>query len=467
MDAKYKEMEDKCHVLQGQLTEAYRKNSENVEKMLLATQKEAEALKLKERLNEMSATVERMTREMNEKDVSLTALRDEVHAVQARLVEKEKKLKDTEEENSVLIERWLSYKNLEAESMNQKNQLVEHQKEAEQKRAEELKEKGRQIMENKGKTSMLDSASGTMGAFVTVKLPSRARKEFTAHQGEANCVAFAQSGTKFCTGGADMRIKVWDARTGGLLSQLSGSVGSVMDAKWSANELYVLGAACDNIARVWDINLGRLKHTLTGHIGKVYAGVFTADSMKVVTGAHDRTVKVWDMGTGNTLKTIFCYSSCNDVAVSDSYACIASAHLDGTLRLWDIRTGDSTHEMKGAHSKQITSVSVSPSNHALLTCGRDNLLKVWDFRMNECIKTLQDDAFRSGLNWSRACWSPDAKYVAAGGAEGSLFVWDVEKGTLEKELGSDSNATISCVAWNPNGMQLASTDRKARCILWE
>ena len=49
---------------------------------------------------------------------------------------------------------------------------------------------------------------------------------------------------------------------------MSGSMGSVMDARWSSNEAYLLGCACDNIARVWDVGVGRLKHTLTGHIGK-------------------------------------------------------------------------------------------------------------------------------------------------------------------------------------------------------
>merc|ERR1711916_70000 len=99
-----------------------------------------------------------------------------------------------------------------------------------------------------------------------------------------------------------------------------------MSARWSLNEQMILGAACDNSARVWDVQLGRLRHTLTGHIGKVYSGVFSSDLSKVVTGAHDRTLRVWDMATGNAIRTIFCFSSCNDVCLSESYSAIASAH---------------------------------------------------------------------------------------------------------------------------------------------
>lgn len=75
MDAKARELEERVHDLQSQLTEAYRKNSTNVEKMLLAVsgaqEKEAEAARLKERTAELSASVDRMTRELKEREVSI------------------------------------------------------------------------------------------------------------------------------------------------------------------------------------------------------------------------------------------------------------------------------------------------------------------------------------------------------------------------------------------------------------
>ena len=481
MDQKLKELEEKANTLQSQLTDAYKKNGDNVEKMLaalsaqrqadqVAQEKETEAAKWKEKADEARATADRLEKEVKERDVQILTIKDEVQAVQARLVEREKKLKEIEEENAVLIERWLHFKNQEAEQLNKQNTILTEQVQVQKaKEKEELMGQAKSIMdpEKKSSPSLLDGG-GAIGSFVAVKLPTHARKEISAHQGEANCVSFSSSGEKFCTGGADTRIKLWDSRSGSLLTQLSGSVGSVMSATWSINEQYILGCACDNSARVWDVHMGRLKHTLTGHIGKVYGGVFSSDTLKAVTGAHDRTIKIWDMNTGNTVKTIFCFSSCNGVCISEAYSCIASAHLDGVLRLWDLRTGEATQEYKDAHTKQITCVVPSPTEPTLLTSSRDNLLKIWDLRKGECILTLRDDAFRSGLNWSRACWSPDGKYAAAGGAEGSLFIWDtIENGNLVKQLGSESSATISCVSWNPTGHQVASTDRKSKLVLWE
>lgn len=469
----------------------------------------------KERASEASANAERSQRALAESDAALAAMRDEVQAVQARLVERERRVKELEQENGVLIERsgnrgccpvgftaahrffrWLTYKNDEINRLNEVNRLSEqqqHEKLLKAKQAEALLDKGREIMapENRTAPTLLDRGDAAPGLYgVAARLPSAARRETVAHQGEANCVAFNPSGSKFCTGGADNRVKVWDARSLTVTTQLAGSTGSIMGVYFSSNDSYVVGSGCDNIARVWDLGLGRLKHTLTGavvgirccascwrffscslvgHIGKVYAGVFSADTSKVVTGAHDRTVKVWDMVTGNPIKTIFCFSSCNDVCMADAYQVIYSVHLDGVLRLWDARTGDAVREFKDVHSKQITSAAVleNADTPLLLTSARDNVLKIWDLRQNAVTVTLKDEAYRSGLNWSRACWSPDGQYVAAGGAEGSLFIWNAQDAKLVKQLGSESSACISSVAWSPTGHQVIATDRKSKLIVFE
>lgn len=127
--------------------------------------------------------------------------------MQARLVEKEQRLKDVEQENGILIDRWLTYKNEEVERLNLANNFEKEKKAAQKEKTEFLQEQGRAIMEKKVGESILDSGR-SQTALVSVRLPNLARKDFTAHQGEANCISFCNSGAKFCTGGADMRIKV-------------------------------------------------------------------------------------------------------------------------------------------------------------------------------------------------------------------------------------------------------------------
>ena len=44
------------------------------------------------------------------------------------------------------------------------------------------------------------------------------------------------------------------------------------------------------------------------------------------------------------------------------------------------------------------------------------------------------DGFKVGVDYTRACFSPDGMFVAAGSQDGSLFVWQTQTGKLEKTV---------------------------------
>jgi autophagy-related protein 16 len=49
-----------------------------------------------------------------------------------------------------------------------------------------------------------------------------------------------------------------------------------------------------------------------------------------VTGSHDRTLKVWDLKKGYCSKTLFTFSSCNHLVLTDEGGCV---HARGQLRV--------------------------------------------------------------------------------------------------------------------------------------
>ena len=44
-----------------------------------------------------------------------------------------------------------------------------------------------------------------------------------------------------------------------------------------------------------------------------------------------------------------CFSSCFDINVSVKENLFASAHFDGIIRLWSVRSGELASEIKAAH----------------------------------------------------------------------------------------------------------------------
>lgn len=69
----------------------------------------------------------------------------------------------------------------------------------------------------------------------------------------------------------------------------------------------------------------------------------------------------------------------------------------------------------------------------MLCCTRDDTIKLLDLRRNQIITSYAHDNFKVGCDWARVCFSPDGTKIAAGGADGNVYIWNVN-GPLETTL---------------------------------
>lgn len=143
---------------------------------------------------------------------------------------------------------------------------------------------------------------------------------------------------------------------------------------------------------------------------------------------------------------------------------VISGHFDKTIRFFDIRT-DSTANNITLQGK-ITSLSISNNGFLLLSCDRNDTLKLLDLRMNQVIRDFNADGFRVGNDYTRATISPDSEYVAAGSNDGTIFIWNANNGKLEKELKGVHTSTVHACTWSPNGQQFISCDKSKKIAVW-
>lgn len=85
-------------------------------------------------------------------------------------------------------------------------------------------------------------------------------RKIEAHGGEILSLAVSRDGTKIVTGGADRRVRVWNAATGENVATFPFDEGTLETVFFSPDGKSV--ASADNRLRVWDLASGKATHTI-------------------------------------------------------------------------------------------------------------------------------------------------------------------------------------------------------------
>ncbi|XP_072247913.1 autophagy-related protein 16-1 isoform X2 [Leuresthes tenuis] len=313
-------------------------------------------------------------------------------------------------------------------------------------------------------SSSPESTEAPSGGCAEVRVPSAALHVFDAHDGEVNAVRFSPGSRLLATGGMDRRVKLWEVIAGRCEAKgaLTGSNAGITSIEFDSAGSYLLAASNDFASRIWTVDDYRLRHTLTGHSGKVLSARFLLDNARIVSGSYDRTLKLWDLRSKVCMKTVFAGSSCNDIVCTEQ--CVMSGHFDKKVRFWDIRAESIVRELE--LMGRVTSLDLNHDRTELLTCSRDDLLKIIDLRTNAVRQTFSAQGFKCGADWTRVTFSPDGSYVAGGSADGALYIWNVLTGKVDRTLDRNHNSAINSVSWSPSGTYVLSVEKGSRAILW-
>ncbi|XP_062988474.1 autophagy-related protein 16-1 isoform X4 [Elgaria multicarinata webbii] len=421
-----------------------------------------------QKISELETECQDLRNKLQDLERANQTLKDEYDALQITFTALEEKLRKTSEDNQELVTRWMAEKAQEANRLNAENEKDSRRRQA--KLQKELAEAAKEPLPVEPRRSLSsypapqNNADVHPGASKEVRVPTTAACVFDAHDGEVNAVQFSPGSRLLATGGMDRRVKLWEVLGDKceLKASLSGSNAGITSIEFDSAGSYLLAASNDFASRIWTVDDHRLRHTLTGHSGKVLSAKFLLDNARIVSGSHDRTLKLWDLRSKVCIKTVFAGSSCNDLVCTEQ--CVMSGHFDKKIRFWDIRTECVVREMELLG--RITALDLNPERTELLTCSRDDLLKIIDLRVNAIKQTFSAQGFKCGSDWTRVVFSPDGNYVVAGSADGSLYIWNVLTGKVERVLSKHHSNSINAVAWSPSGAHVVSVDKGNKAVLW-
>ncbi len=139
----------------------------------------------------------------------------------------------------------------------------------------------------------------------------------------------------------------------------------------------------------------------------------------------------------------------------------ASASFDGSIRLWDVKTDQSTGILLG-HMEPVVSLAFSLDGRQLISGSLDDTLRVWNPKTGELLRRLNDPS-DSVVSLSVAV-SPDGQTVVSGSDQHTIRLWHLATGRLVRTL--KEPRAVTCVAISPDGRLLASGSSGNTIRLW-
>jgi WD40 repeat protein len=136
-----------------------------------------------------------------------------------------------------------------------------------------------------------------------------------------------------------------------------------------------LAALSDGAIEVWELPSYRKlsEHPLRA---KGYAIAYSHSGRRIACGgALGEILLVTPDGRG-AVQRISCGDAANCLAFAPDDALLATGHLDGVIRLWNLASGEAPLELIG-HERQVTKIVFSPDGRTLISSGHDGSTRLW------------------------------------------------------------------------------------------
>ncbi len=297
------------------------------------------------------------------------------------------------------------------------------------------------------------------------------RRILAGHSREAWTVAFSRDGGILASGADDHMIKLWDVATGERLTAAAAHSQTVSSLAFSPIRDELASVSLDGSLKLWSLARDPskpgvvLKHIRTlrdSNQSQLRCVAYSADGSMLAASGLAPDVLIWSLDSPSPPRIIAKAHREMVTALAFSPASpdqLASASCDGSLKIWNVKTGD--QRMVKQANGSLTSLAFSPTATRIATSGQPRLIASWDTNTRN---PLRDVIGHPGVVRSMS-FSIDGLTIATGCDDGKVRLCDAETNQIILSL-DGHHARINGVAFSPDGRTLASCSHAGEVFLW-
>ncbi|KAI8911921.1 WD40-repeat-containing domain protein [Powellomyces hirtus] len=210
----------------------------------------------------------------------------------------------------------------------------------------------------------------------------------------------------------------------------SGAANSVFDK----DAKHAITPALEDV-NIWDVRKGTLVRTWHDEGNKAEVTCLTRSPAgeAVAVGYADGSIRIWDTNSGETTVTFNGHRSAVTALAYDPLgARLVSGSKDTDLIVWDVVAEAGMFRLRG-HKDQVTTVrflTKSGMDH-VVSGSKDTLVKFWDLSTQHCVETV---IAHRGEVWALDVSPIDEMMMFTGAADGEVRVWKIDPAVLSAKL---------------------------------